>query len=252
MMFADAKKSHEHSLWTLNTLYEYDDFMESVGLVIDLGCGQGLDCQWWATRTTREEEPQPLNIRCTGIDIGNIPATPDSGNIVYLKGDFEKPITPQHRTRKYDILWCHDAFQYALNPIDTLIQWRDLAEKDSMMVIIVPQTTNVQGNRLDFLQHNGTYYHYTLVNLIHMLAITGWDCRSGFFYKEANDPWIHAIVYNSDQKARDPRSTTWYDLADSGLLPESAVRSVMKHGYLKQRDLVLPWLDKNLYAYDKH
>ena len=69
MTFRNDQERHEHSLQTLNTLAEYDDFMESIGTLVDLGCGTGLDLEWWATRTTREDAPQPLNIRCTGVDI---------------------------------------------------------------------------------------------------------------------------------------------------------------------------------------
>jgi len=91
-----------------------------------------------------------------------------------------------------------------------------------------------------------------LVSLIHMLAITGWDCAGGFFRKLSDDPWLHAMVYRSDQGPSDPRNTSWYELAESGLLPESAVRSIMKYGYLRQRDLTLPWIDKSFMDFRKH
>lgn len=81
-----------------------------------------------------------------------------------------------------------------------------------------------------------------------MLAVTGWDCASGFFRKPANEPWLSAVVYRSDTEPMDPK-TSWYKLVDTGLLPKSAEISINKHGYLDQQDLVLPWLDKNLYWY---
>ena len=61
-MFAHPGDSHQHSLETLNQLYEYDDFMLSLRTMVDLGCGSGDDLAWWATRTTRDDNPQPLNI----------------------------------------------------------------------------------------------------------------------------------------------------------------------------------------------
>jgi hypothetical protein len=85
-----------------------------------------------------------------------------------------------------------------------------------------------------------------MVSLIYMLAVAGWDCRNGFFQQQSGDPWIRAVVYRTDQEPRDPKKTTWYDLIDSGLLPESAERSIMAHGYLRQQDLVVPWLDHSL------
>ena len=42
-MFTKAGDSHKHSLETLNALYQYDDFMSSIGTLVDLGCGNGDD-----------------------------------------------------------------------------------------------------------------------------------------------------------------------------------------------------------------
>ena len=67
--FATEEDSHIHSLQTLNSLYEYDDFMSSIDTMVDLGCGTGLDLEWWATRTTRDEIPKMLNIDCIGVDL---------------------------------------------------------------------------------------------------------------------------------------------------------------------------------------
>jgi hypothetical protein len=79
-----------------------------------------------------------------------------------------------------------------------------------------------------------------------MLAVNGWDCNAGFFLKRPQDNWIHAIVYKSDHAPMDPKTTSWYDLVDKNLLPETAVTSIKRHGYLRQQDLVLVWIDKNL------
>jgi hypothetical protein len=116
----------------------------------------------------------------------------------------------------------------------------------------VPQSTNIEFNSLAFDQHDYCYYNWTLVSLIHTLAVSGFDCASGFFLKEPEDPWIHAVVYRSSHPPMDPRTTKWYELADKGLLPDSAVNSLYQYGHVRQRDLVLPWLDKSLNSYLKH
>jgi SAM-dependent methyltransferase len=251
MTFRNAEESHAHSLQTLNMFYEYDDFMESVRSVIDIGCGNGLDLEWWATRNTRDDAPVPLNIRCTGVDLfDQFPMAKQHRNIRYQQIDFESDIAFNPEL-PYDVIWCHDSFQYAVNPIDTLKKWRKIVSKDSMLVLAVPQTTNFEQRQSNFYQNSGCYYHYTLVSLIHLLALTGWDCRLGFFKKSPTDTWLHAVVYNSDQEARDPKKTTWYNLAESGLLPESADISIARNGYLKQTDLILPWLDKSLTWYGR-
>jgi SAM-dependent methyltransferase len=245
-MFSRPELSHAHSLPVLNALYEYDDFMSSIQTVADIGCGQGLDLEWWATRTTRDEKPEPLNIQCTGIDtIDQVPVVKKYKNTVYQKIDFEQGLGPPKKT-KFDVLWCHDAFQYAINPIKTLSQWRADASENAMLVLIVPQTTNITGKSINFYQPSGCYYHYTMINLIHMLAIAGWDCRGGYFKKSVDDPWLYAAVYNSAIPPMNPKNTTWYDLVDKKLLPESADRSIMAHGYLNHNDLVLSWIDKSI------
>ena len=252
MMFASPEQSHAHSLKTLEALYEYDDFMASIDTLVDLGCGHGLDLEWWSTRTSRDDNPDPLNIKCMGIDknIDRVKIRTNS-NITYQVGDFETAVHGFKNTL-FDVLWCHDTFQYVLDPLGTLARWRNIANDNAMLVLILPQTTSFTQNRSDFIQPNHCYYHHTLVSLIHMLAVTGWDCREGFFYKHSNDPWIHAAVYKSQKEPMDAKLATWYDLADMKLLPESAEISVHKHGFLRQQDLVLPWLDKNLVSYAKH
>lgn len=237
--------SHAHSLETLNALYEYDDFMSSIGTLVDLGCGPGDDLEWWATRTTRDDIPEPLNIKCVGVDIlSELPIARKYPNITYQSKNFEDNIFAPKKL--FDVLWCHDAFQYAINPLATLIKWRDITSDGGMLSITIPQTTNLIHGQHQCTQLNGCYYHYTLVNLIHLLAVSGWNCLDGFFLKRINEPWIHAIVYKSNHPPADPRTITWYELADRKLLPESAATSVNKHGYLRQQDLILTWIDKSI------
>jgi hypothetical protein len=41
-------------------------------------------------------------------------------------------------------------------------------------------------------------------------------------------------------------------LAEQKLLPESAVASLNRYGHVRQRDLVLPWLDRSLTCYENY
>jgi len=252
MIFRNAEESHQHALQTLNTLYEFDDFMMSIGTLCDMGCGEGLDLAWWANRTTRElDNPKPLDIKCTGVDLAPKSRVIENlRGVRYIQHDFESELPIG--SRLFDVIWCHDTFQYVINPLATLRLWREIMEPGGMLCLVVPQTTNLEFNTQAFDLRNGQYYHHTLVSLIHMLAVTGWDCAGGFFRKLPDDPWIQAVVYRSEQDPCDARTTTWYDLAERGLLPESAVQSIMKHGYLRQRDLTLPWIDKSFIDYRRH
>jgi SAM-dependent methyltransferase len=249
-MFQNQEHSHKHSLETLNTLYEYDDFMSSIGTLVDLGCGSGLDLEWWATRTTRDDIPEPLNIKCTGIDQADaLPMAHKYPNITYQKTDFEDTINPPKE--KFDVLWSHDSFQFAINPIQTLSNWWHIASPGAMLILILPQTTNIYRRQMVFSQPNGCYYHHTIVSLMHQLAVSGWDCKSGFFKKQATDTWLQAIVYKSDHAPMNPKTTDWYALAEKDLLPETAQISVGMHGHVQQQDLVLPWIDKSLSRMNK-
>lgn len=249
--FSSPQASHEHSLQVLESLYEHDDFMESIGRVIDLGCGkEALDLRWWASRTTRDDVPVPLNISCTGVDlIDQLDDHARQDKISYVRHDLE---TLNQTKRGYDILWCHDTFQYMTNPLACLANWWQIANSSAMLVLMLPQTTNIEFQRQAFDQPSGCYYNHTIVSLIHMLAVTGWDCGSGFFQKRPTDCWINVIVYRSNIAPMDPRTTTWYHLAERGLLPASAVNSLNRYGYVRQRDLLLPWLDKSLTSFANH
>ena len=144
------------------------------------------------------------------------------------------------------MLWCHDAFQYAKDPVKTLSNWWHLASPGAMLYLAVPVTQRIHRGQLDYYLPSGSYYHYTMVNLIYMLATAGWDCRGGFFRQAPLDPWIHAVVYKSAHEPQDPKTATWHRLSELKLLPESADRSVFAHNYLRQQDLVVPWLDHSL------
>ena len=245
-MFSVPVTNTRPSLDTLNALQEYDEFMESIDTLVDLGCGSGEDVEWWATRTTREDTPRPLNIKCTGVDrIDQLFAPRRHKNVFYQSTDFEKTVnTPGDK--KFDVLWCHDAFQYCIDPIGTLTRWRDITNENGMLAIIVPATITIHHRQLAFTQPSGCYYHHTMVSLIHMLALTGWDCAAGFFLQKPNDSWIRAIVYKSEQEPLDPKTANWHQLRELNLLPESASKSINAHNYLRQQDLVLPWLDHSL------
>lgn len=234
----------------ISYLYEYDSFMESVGKVAGLGSDkEALEMQWWANATTRDEQKLHLNIKCTVINnIKNLNVK--HKNISLQRESFEKPSKVK---KPFDILWAYDVLQYVTNPYEVLANWWNIATTDSMLVIAVPQTTNIEFNKQEYHTRTNHKYHYTLPMLIYMLSVNGWDCKSGFFKKSIDDPWLYAIVYRSDIKPMDPNVTNLYHIAeDTDLLPDCVVNSINKYALLRQRDLVLPWIDKNLTVMENH
>ena len=244
-IFKNSTQSHEHSLQILNLLYEYDDFMDSVKVITDMGCGAGLDTHWWATLNNREDPPKPHNYLCYAVDQatdGIDKSARHLKNVKVIPKNFEQTVLP----RLADVIWCHDAFQYALNPLNTLAVWNAQMNTDGMLVMCVPQSQSHEYNRFKSRSYSGCYHNYTLLNLMYMLAVNGFDCRDGFFLKKQNDPWINVAVYKNEVPM-DPANTTWWDLAERKLIPDSVINCLNKYGFVKQEEIVVRWLDKDYY-----
>jgi SAM-dependent methyltransferase len=245
MSFSNPYYSHEHSLEILNLLYGYDSFLDSLTVIYDVGCGAGLDAQWWATLETRDDPPEQRNYRVYAIDRDLSKVEPDvklTPNIRWLERDFHSMEIPE----RADLIWSHDSFQYSISPIQTLAQWNSQMNMDGMLVMSLPQNINYVYNRLQFKVHDYSYFNFTIPSLIYMLAVNGFDCRDAYFYKNIQSNWINLAVYKSAEPM-DPTKTSLHDLADMGLLNDSTVSSLNKHGHIRQEDIVYSWLDKDFY-----
>jgi hypothetical protein len=242
--FKSQYDAHDHSLRVLEILTGYDSFMDSLTVVADMGAGSGLDINWWATAETRDDPPAPYNYVCYAVDKDISQMGDDMPpNVIKVQGNFEERLI----SRSIDLLWCHNAFQFAINPLQTLKTWNEQMTVNGMMILTVPQTSNYQYNRFVNRVYSGCYYNYNVCNLLYMLAVNGFDCRDSYMYKAPNDPWVHLAVYKSDIPPMDPSSTSWYDLAEKNLLHDSLMASINSYGYLRQEDIILPWLDKDFY-----
>ena len=245
-LFKNPYLSHEHSLEVLNLLYGYDSFLDSLTSIADMGCGSGLDAEWWASLMTRDEPSEPRNYTVYAIDQDLTKIDPDiltrNPNIIPIERNFEERAVP----RQVDLIWSHDSFQYALDPFKCLRTWKDTLQENGMLILTVPQGTYVNNSSLIVEQHNHQYYNYNILNLIYMLAISGFDCRDAYFYRRRNTPWLYAAVYASGHKPL-TQQATWYDLADRNLVNDSVINSVNRHGHAKLEDLVVTWLDKDYY-----
>jgi len=243
--FSSDTESHNHSLQTLSELENHADFMLSIDTMADVGCGSGLDLAWWASRTVLDDDERniPLDIKCIGIDqLKSLSIANQYTNISYQRSDIE---APPNKKANFDVLWCHDVLQYMINPLQVLGYFYDMLTPSGMLAVAIPQTTNIVYHKQEYNQMDFQYYNYTMVNLIHMLSMSGFDCKSGFFKKSFEDPWLHAIVYKSEFGPHNPRTTRWFDLLEKELLPESVERSIIKCGHVRQQDLVLPWINRS-------
>ena len=242
-VFKNPGESHEHSRDVLDMLYQYDSFMDSLKVVADMGCGAGLDAEWWATLYTRDDPPEPHDYLVFAVDQNISKIEPDvlkHSNIKPIEGDFSSV----HLPRKADFVWCHDSFQFTLNPLQTLSHWNNQMNTNGMLSLNVPIHTTYSYDRLQTRSFSGCYYTYNICNLMYMLAVNGFDCRDCYIYMAPNYGWIHFAVYKSSG-AMDPAATTWFDLADRNLISDSAMQSLNKWGHVRQEDLMFTWLDKD-------
>lgn len=238
-----------HSLKVLGQLREYDSFLDSLKTIADMGCGSGEDITWWATLQSRDDPPVPYNYRCYAVDrdASKLAQISDLPNLIKINGDFTRPSLPRSDV---DLMWSHDSLQYSHNPIETLKGWHSQMNTNGMLVLSIPQHSGVEYNRYYSRTYSGCFYHYTPTNLIYMLAVNGFDCRDAYLLKQFNDPWIHMAVYKSDIAPMDPATTSWSTLLETGLLHPTMVNSINTYGYLRQEDIVMPWLDRENYFID--
>jgi SAM-dependent methyltransferase len=214
-----------------------------------MGCGTGEDAHWWATLENYEDPPQPYNFNVFAVDKdpGKLAQVPALKNINKICDIYDKenlfPIS-------IDLMWAHDSLNYSTDPLKTLRMWNSYMTTNGMLLISIPQYNGVEYNRYYSRTYNCCYFNYTPTSLIYMLTVNGFDCRDAYLLKKFGDPWIQMAVYKSDVPVMDPETTNWYDLADKNLLHPSIVTSINTHGYLKQEEIVMPWLDKENYFID--
>jgi SAM-dependent methyltransferase len=245
-LFNNAYQSHDHSLEILNLIYGYDSFLDSLQVIADMGCGMGLDTKWWATLMTRDDPPEPRDYVVYAVDQNlsgfDYDIKKENPNVITLERNFENRCIPS----QVDLIWAHDSFQYAQDPWKCLASWKDTLNENGMLILAVPQTTYMYNNRLVINSYDNQWYSYNILNLMYMLAATGFDCKDAYFYRKLNTPWLYAAVYASDQKPQGP-GVTWYELVERGLVNDSVANSVNRRGYAHLNDIIVTWLDKDYY-----
>ena len=246
-MFASAEESHAHSRETLERFADHLEFIKSIKTVCDIGSGKDqLDINYWANLTDQDpDNPTPLNIKCIALD-KHRPPDLNQKNVRRIGHDFNADLSVIN-DESQDIVWCHDSLQCAYSPLDMLFEINRILDPAGMLYLYVPSTVNVNYGRFESYCYNNQYFTFTLPQLMYFLAIAGFDIKDAYFRKPNLIDGIECVVYKNSKPL--DKSTTWGDLADLGLLSESAMDIVMSKNYLTDQGLLTMWLDATIYDY---
>ena len=241
----DDATSHAYALDTLNMLNQYQDFLDNIKTLADMGCGTGTASQWWANLTKHDGSLRNIKVNAIDIKIDNRYVIRHP-NINYINTDFSLTTLPKE---SQDFVWAHNSFQYSLNPFHTLNHWYDIMNVDAMLLITIPYCFSINTHReiqnVNMLHISNSYYNLSLGSLIMLLVANGFDCRHGHFKFDRENGWIQAAVYKLP--TRPNPGISWYEMTEQKLLPMSIDSSIMKDGNFNETDIVCEWIDRSQY-----
>ena len=224
-------------LWGLSV---FGEFMESIDTVIDVGCGNGHDALWWANATDgNEEDPLNLGINVIGLDIkdridptlkipSNLTFKFENWNIVKFK-------------KQFDVVWTHNTIQETQDPLKFLHKMNEFCADGGMLALSFPTTSNMFYGDPDYRIYQQAPHSITMIHLIYMLVLSGFNCNEGFFTKQPGTNIISAIVYKDTDEVYAHGERPLADFID--LLPDSCKEQLKKYNYLTNKNLLLRWLD---------
>lgn len=239
-------QSRMHSEAFLNLLYQYPTMMESIDNVIDVGCGQGFSSWWWANVDDGDEDkPLPLEIDVTAIDKENLfEEEYKHENIEFIQSDIF-----DYEDKTFDVVWAHSVLHQTGNPLKFLHKMNQLCNLGGMMCLTMPTTINNFYGAPDYRVYSHATNSITIVDLIHMLVLSGFNCNEGYFIKQPNSNIINALVYKDSEKLYDYGDQQLYEYTD--LLPDSCKKQLDRYGYITNKNLQLYWIDGSLIDYSK-
>lgn len=247
-MMLDNNASHLHSLELLELLDTHTDFMSSVKTVADMGAGIGKDAEWWATRTIEDDEGRVHERKIKVLAVDNKTSTEriKHKSIKWINKDFsDTEIDPG----SVDMVWSHNSFQYSKNPLGTLAHWWDLLPTDGMLCLTIPYVNSFyyfrNQPRVNTTTYPGCYFNYSPINLIMLLASSGFDCLGGHFKYIPGIPWIHAAVYKTADAPQE--FMNWWELIENRKLPPSIESVIKSKGYASDSDIIVEWIDHSIY-----
>ena len=233
---------------TLELLSQHHEFMESLKNIAVFGDCTGDDSAWWADYKLDPDDPETklkLNINIYNSENVKIRNANKRSNMRFVKADWsETGAEPD----SFELLWANNCLQKSTDPLSTLRHWWNILQEDGMLCLCVPQNNYIDDlSRWQMNSYSGEYFNWNMINLIHCLAVSGFDCRDGHFKQTRHDPYIWAAVYKSSEQPMNPKKTNWYHLMEKQLTPHSLDNLIQSKGYVSYDALKVEWLDHSIY-----
>lgn len=231
------------SVETFSLLSQRTDFMDSLSVIADMGCGKGADSALWADNVDENGKPRNLFVFALDKKI-QIDNHNRRSNIKIVKEDYSNTTIAKE---KVDVLWCYNSFQYATDPVKTLRHWWDIMNEDGLLYIAIPQSNYIDDlSRWQMINSSGCFWPHNIVSLIYLLAACGFDCNGGHFKQRRHEQMLHFCAYRSSNKPMNLADASLYTLNEMHMLPKSISKCIEKYGSIRHEFLILPWLDGSL------
>lgn len=228
---------------TLALFDQRTEFMDSLSIIADMGCGKGHDAAAWADKI--DEDGKSRNLIVFAVDkILQMDNHYRRRNIRLVKEDFSDTTIAKN---KIDVLWCYNAFQYATDPVKTLRHWWDIMSENGLLYIAIPQSNYIDDlSRWQMINPSGCFWPHNISSLIYLLATCGFDCKEGHFKQRRHEQMIHLCAYKSPHKPLQLEDASLYKLDELGLLPDTISKCIQKYGSIRHEFLRLEWIDKTI------
>ena len=234
----------------LGFLNLFDDSMFDQNLdVLDVGCGLGLQADWWASRRPKHEADRygmKEFTECHAVDLYE----PDAGlkdKFYFRKEDFHKMSFDDNQ---FDIVWSHLSLEYSPKPLEALKEWRRVCKDDGHIYITVPGSFKKKFGRIHTEMKPGQQSWFTVPILMQQLAYAGFNPRNGYFQADFKNGLIRALVpANPDSVGFDPLVTSMYELAENGLFNDWVNGMIAERGTFDESKLVIQWVTGDVLDY---
>jgi SAM-dependent methyltransferase len=238
-LLSNPASSNLHASNYLEMVFQFEEMLESIDSVLDVGCADGYSSSYWAEAGILDDEENlvPLNINVTAIDKQNtFDESNQHKNINFIQTDWMS-FEPKET---YDVIWAHNVLHLAQDPLQFLHKMNNLCNEGGMLCLSFPTLVNTFYAEPDYRIYTEAQHQITIISLIHMLVLSGFNCNDGYFLKEPNSNIINALVYKDTDKLYNYNEISLYELND--MFPQSVQNQLTKFGYITNKNLLLTWL----------